>query len=93
MAGMMQYGLSSGNDAMRGMRYYSSMKRKMDAEKEAMDKMDAAQEKQMNMSYAGAGGAAAGAMTGGAVTSWSGPGMAVGMAVGALVGSIAGSFF
>lgn len=83
MAGMMQYGLTAGNDAMKGMRYYTSMKRKMDSEKAAMDQADKMHNQQMNMGY----GAAAGALAGTVIM----PG--IGTAIGGLVGMLGGSLF
>jgi hypothetical protein len=47
----------------------------------------------MNMQYGSMGGMAAGALIGGQMTSWSGPGMIVGAGIGALVGALGGSLF
>lgn len=83
MAGMMQYGLTAGNDAMKGMRYYTSMKRKLDAEKEAMDQADKMHNQQMNMGY--------GTMAGGLAGTLIMPG--IGTAIGSFLGGIVGSLF
>jgi 2',3'-cyclic-nucleotide 2'-phosphodiesterase (5'-nucleotidase family) len=102
MAGMMQYGLTQGNDALKQMRYYTTQYERAKAESEAMNKAEAAQRKAMNMQYGGMAGMAAGA--GGGIAAGVGSGMTIGAAagsvfpvvgtiIGGLAGTIAGSFF
>jgi uncharacterized membrane protein len=93
MAGMTGIGGDIRSKGLTMMQRYSSLNEKMKAEQEAMDRAEEAQQSAMNMQYGSMGGMAAGALIGGQMTSWSGPGMLVGAGIGALVGALGGSLF
>lgn len=96
--GMVASGGALRKSALSSMQRYSSLDQKLKSEQEAMNKMDAIQEKQQNMQYGAAAGSAVGGVVGGmalgaSATSWSGPGMVIGAAIGALIGTFAGDAF